>query len=61
MLSRDPYGVRPLFMGETIDGGYMFASELKAIHDKCVHVKQFNTGSYLEYKKDYFMIKNIII
>ena len=55
--SRDPYGVRPLFMGETIDGGYMFASELKAIHDKCVYVKQFDTGSYLEYKKDFFMIK----
>ena len=46
-VARDPYGVRPLFIGQTLEGDYFFSSEIKAIHDKCFHVKQFDVGSYL--------------
>ena len=53
---RDPYGVRPLFIGQTLNGDYFFSSEMKAIHDKCVNVKQFDPGSYLEYNSRKFMI-----
>ena len=30
------------------------AREMKAIHDKCVYIKQFDTGSYLEYNSSFF-------
>ena len=33
VVGRDPYGVRPLFWGEDLDGGLFFASERKAIQD----------------------------
>ncbi len=56
-VARDPYGVRPLFIGQTLEGEYFFSSEMKAIHDKCIHVKQFDTGSYIEYNEKCFMIK----
>ena len=51
-VARDPYGVRPLFIGNTIDHEIFVCSELKGIHDKCVYVKQFNPGTYLEYKNN---------
>ena len=47
-VARDPYGVRPLFIGFTLDDELFICSELKGIHDKCVYVKQFNPGTYLE-------------
>ena len=47
--ARDPFGVRPLFIGQTLEGEYFFSSEMKSIYDKCIYVKQFDTGSYLEY------------
>jgi len=56
-VARDPYGVRPLFIGHTLENELFFSSELKAIHDKCVYVKQFDTGSYLEYNDKEFIIK----
>jgi asparagine synthase (glutamine-hydrolysing) len=31
VVGRDPFGVRPLFYGQTADGGWMFASEMKAL------------------------------
>ncbi len=55
-VARDPYGVRPLFIGKTDDNEYFFSSEMKAIHDKCSTVKQFDTGSYLEYTHDNFTV-----
>ena len=57
-IARDPYGVRPLFIGYTQDSDMFVSSELKAIHDKCIYIKQFNPGSYLEYKnKDNYILK----
>ena len=49
-ISRDPFGVRPLFIGYTIDSELFVCSELKGIHDKCIYIKQFNPGTFLEYK-----------
>ena len=57
-IARDPFGVRPLFIGYTIESELFVCSELKGIHDKCIYVKQFNPGTYLEYKnKDNYFIK----
>ena len=56
--ARDPYGVRPLFMGNNEEKELFISSELKSISDKCKVVDQFNHGTYLEYKQnDIFMIK----
>ena len=57
-VARDPYGVRPLFMGNNEEKELFISSELKAISEKCKIVDQFNHGSYMEYKQnDIFMIK----
>ena len=57
-VARDPYGVRPLFMGNNEEKELFISSELKSISDKCKTVDQFNHGSFMEYKKnDIFMIK----
>ena len=56
-VARDPYGVRPLFVGEKENNEYFFSSEMKAIHDKCTNVRQFDTGSYLEYTPTKFNIQ----
>ena len=57
-VARDPYGVRPLFMGNNEEKELFISSELKTISDKCKVVDQFNQGTYLEYKKgDIFMLK----
>jgi len=45
IIGRDPYGVRPLFVG---DNKY-FASELKALHPLCKDIKPFLPGSYRVY------------
>ena len=56
--ARDPYGVRPLFMGNNEEKELFISSELKSISNKCKTVDQFNHGSFMEYKKnDIFMIK----
>ena len=51
-VARDPFGVRPLFIGNTLDNELFICSELKGIHDKCIYIKQFNPGAYLEYKNE---------
>ena len=40
-VARDPYGVRPLFIGNTDNGDYVFSSELKGLHNLVKDVKQF--------------------
>ena len=45
--SRDPYGVRPLFIGYNEHDELFFASEMKSIYDKTIYVKQFTPGFYL--------------
>ena len=48
IAARDPYGVRPLFIGDLKDdGGICFASEMKGIHGLCSSIEQFQPGSFL--------------
>lgn len=44
---RDPYGVRPLFIGNTDNGDYVFSSELKGLHNLVKDVKQFEPGTFM--------------
>ena len=48
-VARDPYGVRPLFQGRTPEGGMMWASEMKGLHESCVDVKPFPPGTWTRY------------
>jgi asparagine synthase (glutamine-hydrolysing) len=45
---RDPYGVRPLFLGNDNQNNMYISSELKAISKICENVQQFLCGNYLE-------------
>ena len=45
IIAKDPYGVRPLFVG---DNKY-FASELKALYPLCKDIKPFLPGTYRVY------------
>ena len=46
-VARDPYGVRPLFLGNTSDGDYVFSSELKGLNNLVKNAEQFQPGSYM--------------
>tara|TARA_B110000261_G_C13088515_1_gene358926 strand:+ start:1619 stop:3268 length:1650 start_codon:yes stop_codon:yes gene_type:complete len=46
-IARDPYGVRPLFIGTTKTNHYVFSSELKGLHDLVENVEQFKPGQYM--------------
>ena len=48
-VGRDPYGVRPLFIGYNEHNNIFLSSELKSIHDLTIYTKQFTPGYYLEY------------
>lgn len=58
-IARDPYGVRPLFWGRTLDDSIVFSSELKGIYDICVSVEQFVPGNFMCI--DYFLKKPVVI
>ena len=45
IVSRDPFGVRPLFIGKRGDS-FAFSSEMKGFHDLCTDIKQFPPGSF---------------
>lgn len=46
IVARDPYGVRPLYMGWTEDCQVVFASEMKAMSE-CVSINPFPPGNYM--------------
>ena len=46
IIARDPYGVRPLFIGYTKNNEMLFSSEVKAISDVSKSVVPFIPGSY---------------
>lgn len=48
IVARDPYGVRPLYMGRTRDTVY-FGSELKSLLPTCSVVSAFEPGSFQVY------------
>lgn len=48
-IGRDPYGVRPLFIGYTPKNKICLASEMKAIDKLSVYVNQFKPGNCMTY------------
>ena len=48
IVARDPYGVRPLFMGRT-DGFQAFASEVKALTPICSNIQCFPPGTWYKF------------
>ena len=47
-VARDPYGVRPLFIGETKNDEILICSEIKPISNYCKNISPFKIGSYCE-------------
>jgi asparagine synthase (glutamine-hydrolysing) len=52
-IARDPYGVRPLFIGTTTNNDYLFASELKGFNNLVNKAKQFEPGTFMIIKNNY--------
>jgi len=44
LVARDPIGIKPLYYGRDAAGNYWFASELKALIDRCVAFEVFPPG-----------------
>lgn len=44
LVARDPIGVKPLYWGRDADGNLWFASELKALVDRCETFSEFPPG-----------------
>ena len=47
-IGRDPYGVRPLFLGKTPNNELLICSEVKPISNLCSQIKKFPIGSFGE-------------
>tara|TARA_Y100000591_G_scaffold1040_1_gene883 strand:- start:2851 stop:4449 length:1599 start_codon:yes stop_codon:yes gene_type:complete len=47
-IGRDPYGVRPLFLGKTPNNELLICSEVKPISNLCSQIKRFPIGSFGE-------------
>lgn len=47
LAARDPFGIKPLYVGTDAAGGLWFASELKALQDSCVSISTLPPGAYL--------------
>jgi asparagine synthase (glutamine-hydrolysing) len=52
VVGRDPFGVRPMFMGKTDDDETLICSEIKSIHAMCKGgtIKQFPGGCWMKIK-----------
>ena len=46
---RDPYGVRPMFIGYDNNEDIYLSSEIKGIHELCIYIKQFKPGYFMKY------------
>eukprot|EP01047_Picozoa_sp_COSAG01_P052803 COSAG01_NODE_5590_length_4160_cov_1.695395_6_plen_292_part_00 len=46
IAARDPLGVIPLYWGWSVDGAVCFASEMKAIQERCEQFEQFPPGHF---------------
>lgn len=49
LVARDPYGVRPLFQGNTAEGSRVWASEVKGLTPACTDVERFSPGTWAKY------------
>ena len=47
-VARDPYGVRPLFIGFTKSNEICICSEIKPISNYCKNIKPFKIGSFID-------------
>lgn len=45
ILARDPYGIRPLYVGTDLNGNISFASEIKALGSNMQNVRHFSPGT----------------
>ncbi|MDR1795707.1 MAG: asparagine synthase B [Erysipelotrichaceae bacterium] len=48
LAARDPFGIRPMFIGYTKNNKVVFASEGKALTDLCTKVEPFAPGCYYQ-------------
>ena len=46
IISRDPFGVRPLFIGYTKSNELLLCSEIKPINEFCKYLLQYKPGNY---------------
>lgn len=68
-VARDPFGVRPLFLGTDIKGNIYFSSEIKGISKLCTRIERFSPGciwnskdkSYSRYYEYNYPIENYLI
>lgn len=47
-VSRDPFGVRSLYIGTSNNNDLAISSELKSLHEICNIIEQFKPGCYME-------------
>ena len=45
IAARDPFGIKPLYLGDDQSGGLWFASEIKALHTRCTSIATVPPGS----------------
>jgi len=55
-IARDPYGVRPLFIGKTENEDIVLSSELKGLNRLCYEAEQFKPGHYMKVYHDNSLI-----
>lgn len=55
LAARDPYGVRPMFFGNSNHSfdTYMYCSEMKGIHSLCEDIEQFRPGCFMIDGREY--------
>ena len=58
-IARDPYGVRPLFIGYTENEDIVFSSELKGLSKLCYKAEQFKPGKYMTIFDDLSNVVNV--
>lgn len=46
LVARDPIGISPLYVGHAANGSIWFSSEMKALQQDCVRVREFPPGHF---------------
>lgn len=52
LIGRDHIGIIPLYMGYDDNGQFFVGSEMKALEEDCLNVKEFLPGTYIYSKQD---------